>query len=102
MNSFDSRPFPLFKTPIIFILLLEPTNMKSRRLIPTLAALSLALSPFTATAGTGENVSYSRSCCAKDRCPFWTRVLQAFDVDYPFNYCYDYDNPRPCPPYDRR
>jgi hypothetical protein len=76
--------------------------MKSRWLTPSFVALTLAMSPFTATAGTGEIVSYSCSSCAKDHCPFWTRVRQALDVDYPFNYCYDYDNPRPCPAHDRR
>ncbi|HZC35345.1 MAG TPA: hypothetical protein VE242_07015, partial [Chthoniobacterales bacterium] len=74
-------------------------DMKSRWLISVFAAIAfLSMLPGAANAGSGEIVyrSYSHPCCG-DPCSFWTRVRQAFDVGYPYDYCYDYDIPRPCP-----
>jgi hypothetical protein len=73
-------------------------GMQSRWLIPIVVALtSLSTLAGTANAGTGEVYrSYSHPCCG-DPCSFWTRVRQAFDFGYPYDFCYDYDIPRPCP-----
>jgi hypothetical protein len=90
---------PVYLLLAIAYLILYSLLMKFRWLIPIVVAIaSLSTLPGTANAGTGEIAyrSYPPRCCG-DPCSFWTRVRQAFDFGYPYDFCYDYDIPRPCP-----
>jgi hypothetical protein len=67
-----------------------------------LAASFSFLSFFTAghvLAGPDETY-YSRyqRPCGKEHCCFCRRVCQAFDVTWPYEFCDDFDYPRPCYP----
>ncbi|MBV8969659.1 MAG: hypothetical protein JO331_11455 [Verrucomicrobia bacterium] len=67
-----------------------------------LAASFGVLSFFTASdalAGPDQGYysGYQRPC-GKEHCCFCRRVCQAFDVTWPYEFCDDFDYPRPCYP----